>query len=70
MAVKKAAQTFKLGDRVTVRHFPNWRGRIVELRGPLGPGGMQIYGIRIREKPKSAYIELREDELILIPAES
>ena len=69
MATKKAAPTFKLGDRVTVRYFPHWRGRIVELRGPLAPGGMQVYGVRIRQKPKSFYVELGEDELILIPAE-
>ena len=42
-------------------------GRIVELRGPLGPGGAQIYRIRIPRKPKSMYIELREDQLIPIP---
>jgi hypothetical protein len=68
MAAKKAAPAFKLGDRVTVRNFPHWRGRIVELRGPLGPGGMQVYGVRLREKPKSTYAELSEDLLILIPA--
>ena len=46
------------------------RGRIVELRGPLGPGGAQIYRIRLRQKPKPVYIEVREDQLTLIPPES
>ena len=68
MAVKKATHAFQLGDRVTVRHWPEWRGRIVELRGPLGPGGVQIYRVRFPGKPKPDYIELREDQLILIPA--
>jgi hypothetical protein len=53
---------------VTVRYWPKWRGRIVELRGPLGPGGVQIYRVRFPGKPKPDYIELREDQLILIPA--
>ncbi|HEX5271073.1 MAG TPA: hypothetical protein VFW33_11320 [Gemmataceae bacterium] len=67
MVAKKTAPAFQLGDRVTVRHWPEWRGRIVELRGPLGPGGVQIYRVRFPGEPKPDYIELREDQLILIP---
>jgi hypothetical protein len=44
------------------------RGRIVELRGPLGPGGTQIYRVRVRRKPTPVYIELREDQRVPIPA--
>jgi hypothetical protein len=69
MAAEKTPPRLKVGDRVTVRYWPDWRGRIVELRGPLGPGGAQIYGVRFPGKPKSEYVELREDQLILIPAE-
>ncbi|HEV3255706.1 MAG TPA: hypothetical protein VG013_02380 [Gemmataceae bacterium] len=43
---------------------------IVELRGPLDPRGMQIYRVRVRRKPKPAHIELREDQLVLIPPEA
>ncbi len=68
MAVKKkAAEPLKLGDWVKIRHSGDLRGRIVELRGPLGPGGTQIYRVRVRKKPKPAYIEVREDQLVLIP---
>ena len=67
MAKVKPGPLLKLGDRVEVLHYPAWRGRIVELRGPLGPGGAQIYRVRIPRKPKSMYIELREDQLIPIP---
>lgn len=70
MAAKTTAPSFQLGDRVTVRYWPNMRGRIVELCGPLGPGGAQIYRVRFPLKPKPEYIELREDQLILILAES
>ena len=69
MAAKKPAGPFKLGDRVKIR-FTNWRGRIVELRGPLGPGGVAIYRVRYRGKPRPASVEVREDQLELIPDEA
>jgi hypothetical protein len=61
MAAKKS--TMKVGDWVRIRHSI-WRGRIVEERGPLGPGGKLIFRVRIRRKPKSSFIELREDQLV------
>jgi hypothetical protein len=71
MAVKKnSGAPLKLGDRVQVEYYPDLRGRIVELRGPLGPGGVQIYRVRFPRKPKALYIELREDQLTVIPPET
>jgi hypothetical protein len=78
MAAKKASQTgkgngakqgpqLKLGDRVKIHYSDNWQGRIVELRGPLGVKGAQVYRVRIRRKPKPIFIELPEDMLELIP---
>ena len=61
---------FKIGDRVKVLHASGMRARIVELRGPLAPGGMQVYRIRVPRDPKPAYIEVREDQLVLIPPKS
>lgn len=58
--------TFKLGDRVKIRYSES-RGLIVELRGPLAPGGVQVYRVRIKRWPEPRFIELREDQLILIP---
>jgi hypothetical protein len=69
-AVEKGPNPLKLGDRVKIRHSSGLQGRIVELRGPLGPGGALIYRIRIRRKPKPVYIEVREDQLVLVPAET
>ena len=66
MVEKKADVLFKLGDRVKIR-LSGLRGRIVELCGPLGPGGAQIYRVRYRGKPAPAYIEVREDQLVLLP---
>jgi hypothetical protein len=57
----------KVGDRVRIRDSDYPPARIVELRGPLGPGGVQIYRVRIRMKPKPIYIELREDQLTPVP---
>jgi hypothetical protein len=69
MAAKKGAQSLKLGDLVKIRHSGFKRGRIVELWGPLAPGGKQAYRVLVRKKPKPVYIDLPEDELVLIPAE-
>jgi hypothetical protein len=60
---------FNLGDRVKIRHT-DWTGRIVELRGPLGPGGVQIYSIRVRNMSRPFYVEVRGDQLVIIPAKS
>ena len=60
---------FKHGDLVRIRNSDFQRVRIVELRGPLGPGGAQIYRIRLRRKPSPSYTEVREDQLELVPRE-
>lgn len=69
MTAKQPAVPFKLGDRVRIRHS-SLRGRIIELRGALGPGGIEIYRVRVRRKPTPKDIEVREDQLELIPAET
>ena len=67
---EEPAAHLKLGDRVKIRLSGGLRGRIVELRGPLGPGGVQIYRVRVRRKPEPKYIELREDQLELVSPKS
>jgi hypothetical protein len=64
------APTPKLGDRVKLRHAAGMTGRIVELRGPLGPGGAAIYRVQLRRKPKPEYIEVRGDQFEVLPATS
>lgn len=54
---------FKLRQRVKIINTAGVCGRIVELRGPLGPKGIQVYRIRLRSKPVPAYVEVREDQL-------
>ena len=60
--------TPKLGDRVKLRHAAGMTGRIVELRGPLGPGGVEIYRVQLRRKPEPEYIEVRADQIEILPA--
>ena len=60
----------KLGDRVKLRHAAGLTGKIVELRGPLGPGGAQVYRVRFKRKPKPTYTEVREDQFEVLPAGS
>jgi hypothetical protein len=61
---------FQVGDRVNILNSNGLKGRIVELRGPLGPKGAQIYRVRLRPKPNASYIEVREDQLEVIPTKS
>ncbi len=69
MSKKTSEPRFKVGDRVRILHAHWDPGPIVELRGPLGPGGAQVYRVRLRGKPRPAYIEVREDQLVLVPKE-
>ena len=63
MVTKKPAgvQPLKVGDLVKIHHSGYKRVRIVELRGPLGPGGAEVYRVRVRRKP--AYVEVLADQL-------
>lgn len=72
MPVRKniGKQTWNLGDRVRIRHSVDMEGRIVELRGPLGPGGAEIYRVELSPEPDATYIEVREDQLIRVPSNS
>jgi hypothetical protein len=63
---------FKLGDRVRILNSSS-HGRIVELRGPLAPNRVQVYSVLLKRKPflkrkpDPTYIEVREDQLEIIP---
>ena len=57
----------KRGDRVKIISGGGLTGRVVELRGPLGPNGMLVYRVILRKRPKPAHVEVREDQLELLP---
>jgi hypothetical protein len=67
MAGRKITEPFKLGDLVKIRYYGGQTGRIVEWYGPLAPGGIQVYRVRVRGKAEPVYIDLREDQIVLIP---
>ena len=68
---------FKVGDRVRLKATPSpggLFGRVIDLRGPLGPKGAQVYGVRIRREPlapgrkaKRSYVEVLADQIELVP---
>ena len=70
MATNKSDEPLKVGTRVRIRNSGLGIGKIVELRGPLGPGGALIYRVRVGRKPTPAYGEFREDQLEVVTAES
>lgn len=59
--------TLKLGDRVRIKDFAGKIGKIAELRGPLGPGGANVYRVLVQRKPTHSYIELLGDQLEYVP---
>jgi hypothetical protein len=63
----KVRRPYRLGDEVRIRHFA-FPGRIIELRGPLGIGGRDLFRVLFREEPDEAFIEVPEEDLILVRA--
>lgn len=63
----KAPDILPTGTRVKIRHFFGHKGRVVEWRGPLGPGGKQVYRIRYGPKGRRQYIEVMRDQLVVLP---
>lgn len=59
----------RLGDRVTVRGPLPMRGRVVDLRGNLGPGGVDVFGVELANSSRS-YIEVLADQLTLLEDEA
>ena len=65
--IQNLTEPFPIGTPVKIRNSGYGRATIVELRGPLGPNSTRVYRVRVREKPRPAYIEVREDQLEAIP---
>jgi hypothetical protein len=67
MAAERSLANMKVGDLVKIRNYTIKKGRIIEIRGPLAPGGQQVYRVRVRRKPTPVDIELTADQITLIP---
>jgi hypothetical protein len=64
----RAFAPLNLGDQVKIKHYGGKFGRIVELRGPLGPGGASVYRVMVQRKPTASYIELLGNQIEAAPA--
>jgi len=69
MAANETGQNLTVGTIVKILNSGYRRGKIVEFRGALGPGGARIYRVLVRRKPP-AYTEVREDQLEPIVADT
>ena len=67
MDTNPESEPLPVGMYVKIRYSNFERAKIIEYRGPLGPGGMRIYRVRVRLKPKPFVAEVREDQIVLIP---
>jgi hypothetical protein len=63
MTMSNQTKPLKVGTVVKIRNSGYGRSEIVEFRGPLGPNGARVYRVRVRKKPRPAYIEVLESQL-------
>lgn len=68
MATEELNEPLKIGTVVRIRNSGYGPATIVEFRGPLGPKGARVYRLRVRKKPKPAYIEVLEEQIEPEPA--
>jgi hypothetical protein len=68
MATEELNEPLKIGTVVRIRDSGYGPAVIVEFRGPLGPKGARVYRLRVRKKPKPAYIEVLEEQIEPEPA--
>jgi uncharacterized protein (DUF433 family) len=67
MDMNNANEPLKVGTFAKILNSGYARAQIVEYRGPLGPCGARIYRLCVRRKPRPAYVEVREDQLEILP---
>ena len=67
MTMQDPTEPFKVGTLVKIRNSGYGRARIAEFRGALGPNGARVYRVRVRKKPRPAYIEVLEEQLEAMP---
>ena len=63
MITNNSADPLQVGATVKIRDSGYGPAKIVEYRGAIGPRGAKVYRLRVRNKPKPAYIEVLEDQI-------
>ena len=67
MATQNLSEPIPDGTFVEILNSGYKRANVTEYRGPLGPSGARIYRVLVQRKPRPVFIEVREDQLKLIP---
>ena len=65
-----AVRVPKLGDRVNIPGPMLMKGRIIELRGNLGPGGIDVFRVKLANQMRPAYIEVVASQLEFLDDET
>ena len=65
-----AGRVPKLGDRVNIPGPMLMKGRIIELRGNLGPGGIDVFRVKLANQMRPAYIEVVASQLEFLDDET
>lgn len=63
MTTENSGEPLKVGTAVKILNSGYGPATVAEYRGPLGPRGVRVYRVRVQEKPRPVYIEVREDQL-------
>ena len=67
MAAQNPPDPLKIGTVVKISGSGYARAKIAEVRGLLGPKGARVYRVLVQRKPRPVYIEVREDQLEVLP---
>ncbi len=59
----RKAKDYKVGQLVKIRHSLG-KAEIIEVRGPLGPGGMTVYRVSVKRWPRPAVMEVNADQIV------
>jgi hypothetical protein len=70
MATQNLIEPLKDGTVVRILNSGYDRAEVAEYRGPLGPKGARVYRVLVQKKPRRVYIEVREDQLEVLPEAS
>ena len=66
MSTRTPDEPLKVGTVVRIRNSGFGLAKIVEYRGPLAPGRVRVYRVRVRGRPTPIYTEVREDQLEIV----
>ncbi len=66
MTIGPLDQPLQVGTIVKIRNSGFGLAKIAEYRGPLAPGRVRVYRVRVRGTGRPLYTEVREDQLEIV----